>query len=51
MVEAAGRGDLDLLYSSAATCCAPCPIPHTSPTPSRSVPMRVHQDIIFTDQM
>ena len=37
--------------ASAATSCARCPTPTTSPTRWRSVPLRVHQDIILTDQM
>jgi molybdopterin-dependent oxidoreductase alpha subunit len=51
MVEAAARGELDLLY------CAGGNFLHTLPEPAHvrqamaNVPMRVHQDIILTDQM
>jgi len=51
MVEAAAHGDLDLLY------CVGGNFLHTLPEPGHirqamaNVPMRVHQDIILTDQM
>jgi molybdopterin-dependent oxidoreductase alpha subunit len=51
MVEAAGKGELDLLY------CLGGNFLHTLPEPEHvrcalaSVPMRVHQDIILNDQM
>jgi predicted molibdopterin-dependent oxidoreductase YjgC len=51
MIEAAGRGDLDLLYLVGGN------MLHTLPDPAyvagalSRVPCRVHQDIVVTDQM
>ncbi|HSP97990.1 MAG TPA: FdhF/YdeP family oxidoreductase [Candidatus Dormibacteraeota bacterium] len=51
MVEAAERGDLDLLYSLGGNLLRTLPDPAYVADALSILPMRVHQDIIFTDQM
>ncbi|HAV62574.1 MAG TPA: formate dehydrogenase [Verrucomicrobiales bacterium] len=51
MVAAAGRGDLDLLYCAGGNFLRALPDPDAVARCMRSVPLRVHQDIILTDQM
>ena len=51
MVEAAERGDLDLLYSLGGNLLRTLPDPAYVADALSVLPMRVHQDIIFTDQM
>jgi molybdopterin-dependent oxidoreductase alpha subunit len=51
MVEAAARGDLDLLYCAGGNFLRTLPEPDHVRQAMSNVPMRVHQDIILTDQM
>jgi molybdopterin-dependent oxidoreductase alpha subunit len=51
MVEAGGRGELDLLYCLGGNFLRTLPDPDYVATAMANVPMRVHQDIILTDQM
>ena len=52
MVEAAARGELDLLYSMRRQLPATrCPTRRYVAAALARVPLRVHQDIILTDQM
>jgi molybdopterin-dependent oxidoreductase alpha subunit len=51
MVEAAASGDLDLLYSAGGNFLRTLPEPDHVRQAMANVPMRVHQDIILTDQM
>jgi molybdopterin-dependent oxidoreductase alpha subunit len=51
MVEAATRGDLDLLYCAGGNFLRTLPEPAHVRGAMANVPMRVHQDIILTDQM
>ncbi|MBX3026565.1 FdhF/YdeP family oxidoreductase [bacterium] len=51
MVEAAARGDLDLLYSLGGNLLRTLPDPAYVADALSVLPMRVHQDIIVTDQM
>ncbi len=51
MVEAAGRGDLDLLYCVGGNFLGTLPEPDHVRKAIEKVPVRVHQDIILTDQM
>jgi len=51
MVEAAARGELDLLYSMGGNFLRTLPDPHYVAAAMTRIPMRVHQDIIVTDQM
>lgn len=51
MVEAAGRGDLDLLYCVGGNFLRTLPNPDHVRRAMARVPMRVHQDIILTDQV
>jgi len=50
MVEAAARGDLDLLYCIGGNFLRTLPDPDYVATAMANVPLRVHQDIILTDQ-
>ena len=51
MVEAAGRGEIDVLYCLGGNFLRTLPEPdHVAEALSR-VPLRVHQDILLTDQM
>lgn len=51
MVEAAHAGDLDLLYCVGGNFLRTLPDPDYVATAMSRVPLRVHQDIIVTDQM
>ncbi len=51
MVEACGRGELDLLYCLGGNFLRTLPEPDYVARAMRRAPMRVHQDIILTDQM
>src|SRR5260370_14591673 len=50
MVEAAARGELDVLYCLCANFLRTLPPPYHVARAMRNVPLRVHQDIILTDQ-
>ncbi|MBI2169397.1 MAG: molybdopterin-dependent oxidoreductase, partial [Actinobacteria bacterium] len=51
MVEAAGRGDLDVLWSSGGNFLDVLPDPPAVHRALERVPLRVHQDIVVTSQM
>ena len=51
MVEAAGRGDLDVLYLAGGSFLDVMPDPERVRDALANVPMRVHQDIILSEQM
>ncbi|MBA2430651.1 MAG: molybdopterin-dependent oxidoreductase, partial [Chthoniobacterales bacterium] len=51
MVESAARGDLDLLYCLGGNFLRTLPEPEYVREALANVPLRVHQDIILTDQM
>ena len=51
MVDAAAEGDLDLLYSLGGNFLRTLPDPEYVRRALANVPMRIHQDIILTDQM
>ena len=51
MVEACARGELDLLYCLGGNFLRTLPEPEYVRQALANVPMRVHQDIILTDQM
>lgn len=51
MIEAAARGELDLLYSVGGNLLRTLPDPAYVADALARLPMRVHQDIIVTDQM
>jgi predicted molibdopterin-dependent oxidoreductase YjgC len=51
MVDACARGDLDLLYCVGGNFLRTLPEPDYVARALANVPMRVHQDIILTDQM
>jgi molybdopterin-dependent oxidoreductase alpha subunit len=51
MVEASGRGELDLLYCLGGNFLRTLPEPAYVARAMENVPVRVHQDIILTDQM
>jgi predicted molibdopterin-dependent oxidoreductase YjgC len=51
MVEAAARGELDLLYCAGGNFWRTLPEPDYVAAALERVPLRVHQDIIVTDQM
>jgi molybdopterin-dependent oxidoreductase alpha subunit len=51
MIEAAARGELDLLYSLGGNFLRTLPEPEYVARALANVPLRVHQDIILTDQM
>jgi molybdopterin-dependent oxidoreductase alpha subunit len=51
MVEAAGRGELDVLYCLGGNFLRTLPEPAYVAECMERVPLRVHQDIILTDQM
>src|SRR5207248_10755668 len=51
MVEACARGDLDLLYCLGGNFLRTLPEPEYVRGALANTPMRVHQDIILTDQM
>ncbi|CAN5572566.1 FdhF/YdeP family oxidoreductase [soil metagenome] len=51
MIESAARGQLDLLYSLGGNFLRTLPEPDYVRAALANVPLRVHQDIILTDQM
>ncbi|MDQ6632322.1 MAG: molybdopterin-dependent oxidoreductase, partial [Verrucomicrobiota bacterium] len=51
MVEAGARGEMDLLYCLGGNFLRTLPDPKYVAAAMSNVPMRVHQDIILTDQM
>jgi len=51
MMEAAGRGDLDILYSSGGNFLDVLPDPDRTRAALERVPLRVHQDIVISSQM
>jgi molybdopterin-dependent oxidoreductase alpha subunit len=51
MVEAAARGELDVLYSSGGNFLEVLPDPRLVDDALRRVPLRVHQDIVVSSQM
>jgi molybdopterin-dependent oxidoreductase alpha subunit len=51
MVEAGGRGDLDVLYSSGGNFLEVLPDPGAVEAALARVPLRVHQDIVMSSQM
>ena len=51
MVEAAARGELDILYCLGGNFLRTLPDPDSVATTMGRIPLRVHQDIILTDQM
>src|SRR5262249_41100102 len=51
MIEAAARGQLDVLYSLGGTFLHTLPDPAYVAAALERVPLRVHQDLIITDQM
>lgn len=51
MIEAAARGDLDVLYAVGGNFLRTLPEPEYVRAALARVPLRVHQDIIVTDQM
>lgn len=51
MVEACEKGELDLFYNIGGNMLRNLPDPEHVRKSLRNVPMRVHQDIIFNDQM
>ena len=51
MIEAAERGEMDVLWSSGGNFLDTLPDPHAVRRALESVPLRVHQDIVVTSQM
>jgi len=51
MVEAAARGDLDLLYCVGGNFLRTLPDPDYVAAAMARIPLRVHQDIVLTDQL
>jgi len=51
MVEAAGRGEMDVLWSSGGNFLETLPDPHGVRAALERVPLRVHQDIVVSGQM
>lgn len=51
MVEAAGRGDIDVLYASGGNFLDVLPDPAQVEAALARVPVRVHQDVVVTSQM
>jgi molybdopterin-dependent oxidoreductase alpha subunit len=51
MVEAARRGDLDVLWSSGGNFLDVLPAPDVTRTALARTPLRIHQDIVVTHQM
>ncbi|HEY6057632.1 MAG TPA: FdhF/YdeP family oxidoreductase [Candidatus Limnocylindrales bacterium] len=51
MVEAAGRGEMDVLFSSGGNFLETLPDPAAVENALRRVPLRVHQDIVVSSQM
>jgi molybdopterin-dependent oxidoreductase alpha subunit len=51
MVEAGGRGELDVLYSSGGNFLEVLPDPAAVEDALRRIPLRVHQDVVLSSQM
>jgi molybdopterin-dependent oxidoreductase alpha subunit len=51
MLEAAGRGDLDVIYLDGSNMLEILPDPDAVATSLQRVPLRVHQDVVLTSQM
>ncbi|MFN3326162.1 MAG: FdhF/YdeP family oxidoreductase [Bryobacteraceae bacterium] len=51
MVEAAARGELDMLYCAGGNFLRTLPDPKYVAAAMENVPLRVHQDIVLTDQL
>lgn len=51
MIEAAARGEMDVLYSLGGNFLHTLPEPNYVRAALANVPLRVHQDVILTDQM
>jgi molybdopterin-dependent oxidoreductase alpha subunit len=51
MVEAGGRGEIDVLYSSGGNFLEVLPAPDVVDAALARVPLRVHQDIVLSSQM
>jgi predicted molibdopterin-dependent oxidoreductase YjgC len=51
MLEAAGRGDLDVLYLDGSNMLEILPDPEKVAAALERVPLRVHQDVVLTSQM
>lgn len=51
MVDAAGRGELDILYCLGGNFLRTLPNPRSVANALGRVPLRIHQDILITDQM
>lgn len=51
MIDAAGRGELDLLFASGGNFIDVLPDPHTVAETLGRIPMRVHMDIVASSQM
>jgi molybdopterin-dependent oxidoreductase alpha subunit len=51
MVEAGGRGDLDVLYSSGGNFLEVLPEPDVVDAALARIPLRVHQDVVLSTQM
>jgi len=51
MVEAAGRGEIDVLYSSGGNFLEVLPEPDVVDAALARVPLRVHQDVVLSTQM
>lgn len=51
MIEAAGRGGLDVLWSSGGNFLEVMPDPPTVRSALEATPLRIHQDVVLTSQM
>ncbi|GIU88371.1 MAG: formate dehydrogenase [Acidimicrobiia bacterium] len=51
MVEAAGRGEIDVLWSSGGNFLDVLPAPDVTRAALAATPLRVHQDVVVTEQM
>ncbi|MGI9578625.1 MAG: molybdopterin-dependent oxidoreductase, partial [Microthrixaceae bacterium] len=51
MIEAAGRGELDVLWSSGGNFLEVMPDPPAVRSALESTPLRIHQDVVLTSQM
>src|SRR5262249_45988845 len=51
MVERAGRGDVDVLWSTGGNFLEVLPGPHVTRAALQRAPVRVHQDIVLSPQM
>jgi molybdopterin-dependent oxidoreductase alpha subunit len=51
MLEAAGRGELEVLWSMGGDFREVMPDPESTETALRAIPLRIHQDIVLSSQM